>query len=105
MLRFQAFELAWGRSLSSCCLRDCHHRCRHVEQEPGVEDQAAGDVGDVAILDLEANGDDLKEEPNDPALLEDHHAVHQDPAGVLHRRAGTYYYIDYTVCRHPSLCE
>ena len=41
---------------------------------PGVLDQAAGE-GDVTILDLEANGDDLQEETNDPALLEDHHGV------------------------------
>ena len=33
---------------------------------------------DVAILGLEANGDDLQEETNDPALLEDHHGVHLD---------------------------
>ena len=42
---------------------------------PEVLDQAAGEVGDVAILDLEANGDDLQEETNDPVLLEDHHDV------------------------------
>ena len=42
---------------------------------PGVLDQAAGEVRDVTMLDLEANGDDLQEETNDPALLEDHHGV------------------------------
>ena len=45
---------------------------------PGVLAQAAGEAKDVAILGLEANGDDLQEETNDPALLEDHHGVHLD---------------------------
>ena len=37
-----------------------------VEQEPGVVDQAAGDVGVVAVDGLEAGHDDLEQRELDP---------------------------------------
>ena len=46
-----------------------HHRCHHVKQEPGVVDQAAGDVGVVVVDGLEARLDDLEQRELDSALF------------------------------------
>ena len=85
-----------------------HHRCHHVEQEPGVVDQAAGDLRVVVVDGLEAGHDDLEENEPDSALLADGDHVHVvDVHDHLCRRAEL---IRHTitgyrlVCRHPSLC-
>ena len=60
----------------------------HVEQEPGVVDQAAGDVGVVVVDGLEAGHDDLEQRELDPALLADgDHALVVDEHDHLCRRA------------------
>ena len=90
------------RSRSSCCLRSRYHRCRHVEQEPDGLSQAAGDVKDVTVLGLEANGDHLEEKHDDPVLPDDAHVTVD--LSIIREEQGIINYIDY-VCRHPSLCK
>ena len=99
----QAFELAWGRGVALPVVNEVvNRRCRHVEQEPGEVGQAAGDVKDVTVLGLEANGDHLEEKHDDPVLLEDAHVAVD--LGIIREEQGIIIYIDY-VCRHPSLCK
>ena len=64
--------------------------------------QAAGDVKDVTVLGLEANGEHLEEKHDDPVLLEDAHVAVD--LGIIREGQGIIIYIDY-VCRHPSLCK
>ena len=86
-----------------------HHRCHHVEQEPGVDDQAAGDVEVVVVDGLEAVHDDLEEKEPDSALLADgDHVLAVDEHDHLCRRAELIRHVitGYRlVCRHPSLCH
>ena len=74
----------WGHLL----LLNISGSTSHVEQEPGVHHQAAGDLGVVAVDGLEAGHDDLEEKEPDPALPTDgDHVLVVDEHGHLCRRA------------------
>ena len=80
-----------------------HHRCHHVEQEPGEVDQAAGEVEVVVVDGLEAGHDDLKDRELDSALLADgDHVLLVDEHVHLCRRAEL---IRHTITGYRLVCR
>ena len=80
-----------------------------VEQEPGVVDQAAGDLRVVVVDGLEAGHDDLEENEPDSALLADgDHALVVYEHDHLCRRAERIRHTitgNRLVCCHPSVLD